>query len=256
MTGACGRVLGIDAGYSAKRATTGFCCMAWDPERIVWRCRNSRTAASEREAALDEVLSISAAPLRAAAVDGPLRPGLIVDASRGRAADSLLSRGVFAKRGKPGHIHAGSGPELHRHATLLALMAKRRDPKMPVGEAFPNLFYGVMCPEAEYPPRPEKARNWTDTLVKIGAVQAGVLALMAGLLPGRVLEAAPPVDDHEEVAAFACAATALGLASGRSVAVGEAREGAILLSPLEFWSEDGWAERALVANRNGLTQAF
>ncbi len=32
----CGRVLGIDVGYSLTRPTTAFCCLSWNRDRIEW----------------------------------------------------------------------------------------------------------------------------------------------------------------------------------------------------------------------------
>ncbi|MBI4307176.1 MAG: hypothetical protein HY678_12735 [Chloroflexi bacterium] len=60
--------------------------------------------------------------------------------------------------------------------------------------------------------------------------------------------------DHDEIAAYVCALTALCALAGRYVAVGDPLLGFIVLPSVEVWGrgEDGrrvpWAEEALAAN--------
>src|SRR2546422_11352339 len=64
---------------------------------------------------------------------------------------------------------------LHAHATRLANFVLRERRVRPAAhvpaiharaivEAFPNLFLGVLCDEADYPRAARRRRKWTDTL--------------------------------------------------------------------------------------------
>src|SRR3989441_6507508 len=168
-----GSVLGIDVGYSARRKTTGFCALSWDARTVRWRCENAGVDERNRHDTLRRVLPEAQRQLLAVAIDGPLRPGLHTT-PRYRCAESLLSRGAFSKRGKPGPTNGGSGRDLHAHATRLAhfvlqecgVEAAAHVPAIharAIVEAFPNLFLGVLCDEADYPAEPHRQRKWTDT---------------------------------------------------------------------------------------------
>src|SRR5438128_9103520 len=114
-----GSVLGIDVGYSARRKTTGFCALSWDARTVRWRCENAGVDERNRHDTLRRVLPAAQRQLLAVAIDGPLLPRLH-STPRYRCAESLLSRGAFGKRGKPGPTNGGSGRDLHAHATRLA----------------------------------------------------------------------------------------------------------------------------------------
>lgn len=252
-----GRVLGIDVGYSLTKRTTAFCCLSWTRDRVDW---SGSTATAEhlcREEALRAVRGQDESGFASLAIDGPLRPGLH-ECYAYRTAECVLSRGAFQKRGKPGQTNAGSGPQLHKHATFLAKMVLRYCPvdaaQMPfsassagVYEAFPNLFLGVLCAEREYPVRPSKGRHWTDCLFPV--VGTRVDKLIQALLPQRRFTSVESTAGHEPVAALTCAVTALAAGAGQCVAVGSPTDGYIVLPPLSFWglSAEGerWAEREL-----------
>lgn len=254
-----GRVLGIDVGYSPTRPTTAFCSLSWTPSAI--NLLQSRATADRlgREQALHTIRGTSGLPFLGLAIDGPLRPGLD-ERLEYRTAECLLSRRLFQKRGKPGQTNAGSGPQLHKHATMLAKLALESCPVsasiMPfsmstlgVYEAFPNLFLGVLCAECEYPNRPRQRRRWTDCLFPLVAGQLD--RLIESLLPGRQFQGVAATIGHEPVAALTCAITALVAAAGEGVAVGSQMDGFIVLPPYAFWgvSANGkkWAERELRA---------
>jgi hypothetical protein len=200
-------------------------------------------------------------PVEAVAIDGPLRPGLAYRAAY-RAPESALSRGPFQRRGKPGPTNGGSGPRLHRAATDLAALTIRHfavsATDLPIRlceaalfEAFPNLFLGVLCDEADYPRHPARRRRWTDALFP--KLTLRLVDLLGAVLPGRRIEGDLGLTDHEKAAAWVCAATALCAARGRFVAVGSAEDGFILLPPGELWGRDlegegAWAARALEAS--------
>jgi hypothetical protein len=270
-----GRVLGVDVGYSARRKTTGFCGLSWDARTVRWTCRNAGLDARDRRQALRRVLEGARGELSAVAIDGPLLPGL-GPTPRYRCAESLLSRGAFRRRGKPGPTNGGRGRELHTHATRLARFVLRESrvraaAHVPaiharaIVEAFPNLFLGVLCDEADYPPEGRPKRKWTDTLYN-WPPEAPVMAkklrgLLASLVPRREIRGDFRITDHEEVASFACALTALCVAANRFVAVGSDGDGYIVLPPDAMWgrgtlSSARWAERELRVNLERVAADF
>jgi hypothetical protein len=198
-----------------------------------------------RSKALQELLDDRPEVL-AVAVDGPLRPNLDVDTSTYRAAESLLSRGQFHRRGKPGPTNAGSGPQLHREATALARFSLKqisvaqachapRIHERAIVEAFPNLFLGVLCDDARYPAKPASKRKWTDSLYPL--VKPKLEGLLRSLLPCRELQSSLDIEDHEGIAGFTCAITALCVAARRFVAVGSPADGFIILPPSNLWGK-------------------
>src|SRR5207247_9099665 len=110
--------------YAARRGATGFCGLTWDRRAVRWPCHNAGLGARDRRDALRRVLPEPAAELAAVAIDGPLLPGLD-PTPRYRCAESLLSRGAFARRGKPAPTNGGSGPALHEPATRPAHLLLR-----------------------------------------------------------------------------------------------------------------------------------
>jgi hypothetical protein len=252
-----GRVLGIDVGYSLKRPSTAFCCLSWTRDGIAWEQSSATAEHIGRKQALLALRGQSKSKFLSAAIDGPLKPDL-QECNAYRTAERVLSRGMFQRRGKPGPTNGGSGPQLHRHATLLAKMVlqhcKVEPAKMPfaasssgVYEAFPNLFLGVLCGECEYPIRPARSRHWTDCLFPL--VSSRLDEFIQFLLPKRSFASVVGIAGHEAVAAFICTVTALAAAAGQCVAVGDPTDGYIVLPPLSFWglSAEGerWAEREL-----------
>jgi transposase-like protein len=53
-------VLGIDAGYSRRRKTTGLCSLWWDESSIEWRCEVAGTDEASRLATLEGLGGIGA----------------------------------------------------------------------------------------------------------------------------------------------------------------------------------------------------
>jgi hypothetical protein len=255
-----GRVLGIDVGYSVARPTTAFCALSWTQDHVDWSGFSATAQFRSRREALLRFHDNDQASFLAVAIDGPLRPNLRQQTAY-RTAELLLSRGAFQKRGKPGPTNAGSGPQLHKHATLLAKMFLRNctveTATMPfsasnvaVYEAFPTLFLGVLCAERDYPIRPAKRRCWTDSLFPL--VASRLDELLHNLLPRRRSRSVAATYGHEPVAALTCALTALAAAAGRSTAVGSPSDGFIVLPPLSLWGKSvqgsRWAERELRSN--------
>jgi hypothetical protein len=256
------KVLGIDVGWSARRATTGLAVLAWDETTVTWHLDRAGIDKGERRRRLAALVERAPGAIQAIAVDGPLRPDL--ECRHGyRGADALLSRGLFARRGKVGATSSRTGYRLHQEACVLGELAlehpparARHQPRIhgrAIVEAFPNLFLGVLCDAcADSPyPVPRKARQWTDALYPALAATGRLDALLGRLLPGRRLDGAwASVTDHDDRAALACALAALAVAVGRFVAVG-AEDGWVILPPREAWGRGDagcWAEATLRAN--------
>ncbi len=226
-------------------------------DRIEWSKSVATGEQNSRHQAVSAIRTHDESPFLTIAIDGPLKPQLR-QCNAYRTAECVLSRGAFQKRGKPGQANAGSGPHLHKHATLLARMVlencKIGTAKMPfaasssaVYEAFPNLFLGVLCAEPDYPVRPSKGRCWTDCLFPLVASQLD--KLIQTLLPQRRFTSVAATSGHEPIAALTCAVTALAAAAGQCVAVGSPTDGYIVLPPLSLWGlsekRERWAQREL-----------
>ena len=258
-----GAVLGIDVGFSPREPTTCFCGLAWGPREILLRFASCRAHRGERRRALLRAIG-PCDRLEAVALDGPLTKGLRL-VPHYRSAEALLSRGVFQKRGKPGATSSPAGQELHRHATRLAglvleceeegafdLSAASHD--MPIHEkavveAFPNQFLAALVAEGEFP---ELKRDASDRFWEISLRKGRLAKLVDRLLPGRTTDRPlEEITDHDERGAFACALTALCIARGRFVGVGDPDDGAIFLPPREAWAmaaeSESWLTRALDA---------
>ena len=185
-----------------------------------------------RRQALDALLGDDRAVL-SAAVDGPLRPGLATGDSQ-RACEAVLSTGPMQKRGKPGSSSGSSGPRLHREATRLAELAlatcdiahcasKLQIRDRSIVEAFPNFFLAMLHDTSTYPASPAKKRKWTDDLFP--RVRSRLLDLIRSLLPGREVTSSLDLHDHEHIASFVCAVTALCFVAGHYAAVGSRDDG-------------------------------
>jgi predicted RNase H-like nuclease len=264
-----GHVLGIDVGYSDRRKTTGFCVLSWDNQMVDWQLENTGTDENSRIQALQNLLPGNPRGVLAVAIDGPLRPKLIVDVLTFRATESLLSRGQFQKRGKPGPTNGGNGRQLHQQATKLAHFALQQTQILPsvhipavheyaVVEAFPNLFLGVLCDETNYP-RPVRKRKWTASLYP--ELKDKLQDLLLSLLPGRKIKGNWHLKDHEGIASLICALTALCVAAQRFVAVGSDSDGYIILPPFDRWGQgsatsEAWAERELRLNIKSVARRF
>ena len=263
-----GAVLGIDVGWSEKKATTGLCLIEWTNWEVSLGCCEARGDEDDRRNKLDRL--IRGRKLLAVGIDGPLNPGLAI-VEKYRAADALLSRGRFQRRGKAGPTNGGSGPKLHSQATQLAKLIintqnvgsatypyKIHDKA--VVEAFPNAFLAVLHPDEGFPCKPKKKRRWTDTLYHPMVQQ--LRQLLEALLPEHRLRSKPEeIQHHEKRASFVCALTALCVAVGRCVAVGNPELGYIVLPPLDHWGASiagngKWARDALRNNYSSVRDRF
>ncbi|MGE0363992.1 MAG: hypothetical protein AB7H93_16010 [Vicinamibacterales bacterium] len=262
-----GRVLGIDVGYSPRKKTNCFCAMEWTQTTVTFAFGSATSDPCERASALASLRLVG--KVHAVAIDGPLTNGLgIVD--HYRAAEALLSRGGLQKRGKPGQTSSPVGRQLHRHATALAHLALESTDVVPathaqpihasaVVEAFPNMYLGALVPEPELPVlhRDASDRYWEILAERTSRLES----LIYRALPGRVLRNdLVTIRDHEHRAGVVCALTALSVAAGAYVAVGDATDGDIVLPAQSEWGpassgRGSWLERELRSNLELVTKA-
>ena len=255
-----GAVFGVDVGFSAKRRSTGLCLLTWDESSVDLHLRRTTADPVRRRTALQELLAWDSPPLTVA-LDGPLTNGLR-RVRRYRVAEALLSHGVFQKRGKPGQTSSPVGLRLHEHATALAELileeeaaggcvlasARHREPIHPLAivEAFPSQFLAALVDESGLPAihRDASDRYW-DCCLAAGHLKR----LIDAWLPGRVVPDLCVFTNHDDRAAIVCALTALAVAHGDAVAVGDAEDGDIILPPRRFWGAGAgdvpWMEGAL-----------
>ncbi len=98
----------------------------------------------------------------------------------------------------------------------------------------------------------------------VPASRGKLRGIVAELLPGHEIAGSFELCDHEHIASFACALTALASAAGWCVAAGSHGDGFIVLPPFEHWGSgfggaDPWAARELrrgVANVTGRKGRF
>ena len=255
-----GTVLGVDVGYSKTQPTTGLCVLAWDATAISLSFARCRCAPAERDGAIDRI--VGGRELCAAAIDGPLTHGLR-RVQHYRAAEALLSQGVLQKRGKPGQTSSPTGRELHHHATDVALSLIAKGIVGPsrhfelihersLVEAFPNMFLAALVDEERLP---ELRRDASDRYWEVVVHHTPRLEeIIAHLLPDRALTSnLRSCIDHEHRAALICALSALAVATGEYVAVGDPFDGDIVLPPQERWGAsspggDAWMTRTLRSN--------
>jgi hypothetical protein len=248
-----GTVAGIDIGFSTTRRSSAICKLWWDIDAIVWSFRRYRATPLEREAAFREVLN--GEKLDAVALDGPVRCGfdLINDY---RVAERNLTKLLQPKIGKPGQSNSPVGRRLNQETNVCAelalkfseISAAKHDQKIherSIVEAFPSSFLGVMLPDPNsvIAVRAKRSDVFYKALVATGKLKA----LLEFLLPDRAIENdLSLVTNHDDRAALTCAITAIGLAAGKFCAVGDPKNGWIILPPVQFI--EPWADKLLSEN--------
>lgn len=255
-----GAVLGIDVGYSPKKPTTCFCLLEWNRSTAKFQFRVTTADTNHRRRAIVDL--VGAKQLCSVALDGPLTQELRT-VSHYRAAEAILSRGVLQKRGKPGPTSSPVGRQLHKHATKLAKLAldttaiassTHWEPihEKRIVEAFPNMFLAALIHERNLPSlaRDASDRYWEMLVEK----SERMLKLLEYLLPGRRLECdLRGCKNHDRRAGIVCGLTALSMAAGHYVAVGDPVDGDIVLPPRSMWGSamqqsGAWLESVLCAN--------
>lgn len=185
----------------------------------------------------------------AAAFDGPIRRGF--DAiDRYRTAERMLTRGLRPLIGKPGQSSSPVGRLLNKHANECVRHVVRHSKLHPARhgvpiddmalvEAFPSSFLGMMIAD---PGRLAARRGDRSDTFYQHLSTAGVLsALLEHCLPGRQLTGSlSGVTNHDDRAALVCAISALCVAVGDFVAVGD-EDGWIILPPRRFIQPAQWS---------------
>lgn len=257
-----GFVLGIDVGFSRHRATTCFCLLSWDEKWVSFECQLASAHNEERKRAL-LCLVQEGTVLQAIAIDGPLVKNLR-NIDHYHAAEAILSRRVFQRRGKPGQTSSPMGQKLHSHATNLAklILEESENGNFKISktkhfqaisdsciiEAFSNQFLGALIPESSLP---ELNRDASDRYWEVAITKGLLENFLQGFLPKRKLRS--PLnnfDDHDHRAGVVCALTALCIAGGNFISVGDPEDGDIILPPASYWGksaedEISWMEKAL-----------
>jgi len=249
-----GMVAGVDIGFSTIRRASAICKLWWGGGKIGWSIKRYRAIASEREAAFREKLD--GEKLDAIALDGPVRCGfdLINDY---RVAERNLTLRLQPKIGKPGQSNSPVGMRLNQETNVCAEMALRfaeislakhdqKIHKCSIVEAFPNSFLGVMLPDPDSIIARRRGRS--DVFYKTLVASGKLNELLEFLLPKHAIGAdLGLVTNHDDRAALVCAITALGLVSDKFCAVGDRKNGWIILPPPQFIAP--WADKLL--NENG-----
>jgi hypothetical protein len=241
-----GSVVGIDVGCSPTRRSGAICRLDWSASGVSWDIARFRAVEPERERVIAQVAG--GGQIIAAAFDGPIRRSFDI-IGRYRTAERMLTRRLRPLIGKPGQSSAPIGKLLNAHANdcvrilvaccdiQIARHAVAIDKKAMV-EAFPSSFLGLMIDD---PPHLAARRgDRSDTFFQHLAATGGIHALLECLLPGRKFTFNPnTVTNHDDRAAFVCALTALCVAAGQFVAVGD-DDGWIILPPRQFIRSQQW----------------
>jgi hypothetical protein len=253
-------LLGIDVGFSKTNATTGvavyergalrsLCCVQSSPE--------DRAAVLRGDCKFDAV-----------AIDGPILPKL-ADFRLRRHCESLLIGRGFHNRCKPGMSHHGFGLDL-RAATrpitdesclLTKTVSKNFGDRqvrfsIPLVEAFPNAFLGVLLDDTDYEEMGHASRGAKFDRIYERAVVTGRTAVLLEQLGWKCPEICSAIKKetsengraaHEKRAALVCLLTAACALAGEAEYVGDTAGGWICLPPKELWAS--LAQQALEARK-------
>jgi hypothetical protein len=242
-----GAVIGIDVGCSPVRRSSAICRLEWTATTLSWEIARFRAAEPEREEAIARLAA--GRHIMAAAFDGPIRRGFEI-IGRYRAAERMLTRRLRPLIGKPGQSSAPVGKLLNHHANeCVRHLVRHADihpaahgvpiDDMALVEAFPSSFLGMMIAD----PTGLAARRGdrSDTFYQHLAATGALGTLMAHCLPGRqLLQDVASVINHDDRAALICALSALCVATGDFVAVGD-DDGWIIMPPRRFIQPAQWA---------------
>ncbi len=249
-------VLGVDVGWSQRRKSTGLAVISFGEGEIELRIRRSTAQLAELSATVEELLQRRCPD--AVAIDGPLGPALHpLPEGRERGCERVLMRGRLRELCSPvDWRNPLRGRPLYEAAMAIArqinelLSAGRRTGTRPrrikIVEAFPDAFMAVMLPLAT---RKDKkgsqvgsrtSRLYKTWLAGSRSAAARLLSLLTSAGATRaLLHQFTQVTNKDEQSAVVCAVTALCVARGRYVTIGERATGEIVLPPLTLWQR--WA---------------
>lgn len=206
-----------------------------------------RAVAPERENAIAEVAA--GRQIVAAAFDGPIRRGFGI-IGQYRTAERMLTRRLRPLIGKPVQSNAPVGRMLNCHANECvrclvthsdvedAQHGVRIDRKALV-EAFPSSLLGMMIKNPTL--LAVRRGNRSDIFFKHLATTGSLRSLIEHCLPGRRLKHdLSNVVNHDDRATVICALSALCVAMGDFVAVGD-DDGWIILPLRRFIQSEQWS---------------
>lgn len=261
-----GSVLGIDVGWSRKRRSSAICRLSWNTQEIEWKICRFSAYDSDRKNAIKH--TVDDHELASVAIDGPLQPGFN-EIGHYRIAERILSRGELSKQiGKPGQSNSPNGRNLNVQANKSARLVKNlccireanyhvRIDKCAIAEAFPTTFLGVML---EDPIVVQGSKERSDRYFVHLANCQHFDRFLEDMLNGRKLMYTPKaIMNHDDRAAFVCALTALCIANEEFVAVGDKKDGWIILPPRRMfadWAWDAICESAERENKEGRLLSF
>lgn len=236
-------LLGIDAGWSKTRASTGLAW--WVDGRLSARTSNDRWPQDLPAVAWDLVV-----------LDAPVLPSLPPE--QVREWEKALSLGLFQKRCKPGFTHVPGtgqkfrcvGAEFVRKIRPLMEPRTRGPSRAPrpieglwVLETFPNAFLGVCLPDSAFQRRPLRRRKKFDWLFEQACDEKVLSSLLAEAgLPQNSVAETEGEGKHDKRAALVCLVAAALVAKERFTAVGEDQGGYVFLPPEGHFQP--WAREA------------
>jgi hypothetical protein len=252
-----GSVLGVDVGFSPTRRSSAVCRLDWNATEIELTIDRFKALEPERSAV---ITSVADRRLIVAAFDGPLRSDLEV-IGRYRLAEELLTRRLRPFIGKPGQASAPVGKKLNDAANICAkiilgldlVSASVHDHAIhakAIVEAFPSSFLGMLIddPKSLSARRGDRSDNFFVHLSGVGLLNG----LIEHHLPSRHLtEPFSAITNHDDRAAVVCALTALAVAAGDYVVVGD-DDGWIVLPPRSFIRPWAWKLLQQNAQQGGL----
>lgn len=242
-----GAVIGIDVGCSPARRSSAICRLEWSATTISWEIARFRAAEPERENAIATLAA--GRPILAAAFDGPIRRGFEI-IGRYRTAERMLTRRLRPLIGKPGQSSAPVGRLLNHHANeCVRHLVQYADlhaaghgiaiDDRAIVEAFPSSFLGLMIADPVH--LAARRGDRSDTFFQYLVTQGVLSALIAHCLPDRQLvRDLASVVNHDDRAALICALSALCVAAGDFVAVGD-DDGWIILPPRQLIQAEQWS---------------
>ncbi len=242
-----GSVIGIDVGYSPTRRSSAICRLDWSASTISWEIMRFRALEPERENAIAHIAD--GRRIAAAAFDGPIRRGFDI-VGRYRTAERMLTRRLRPLIGKPGQSSAPVGRLLNSHANDCVRHLVSHSHVQPARhgvpidanalvEAFPSSFLGMMIKEPALllARRGDRSDTFFQHLIATGKLNS----LFEHCIPRRQLaHDLRSVINHDDRAAIVCALSALCVAVGDFVAVGD-NDGWIILPPRRFIQSEQWS---------------
>ena len=255
-----GSVAGIDVGWSRHNNTTAVCRLSWTESKMDCCFQRCTAKDSDRKETIDSVLGTR--QLLAVAIDGPLRP-CFAEVKNYRTAERLLSRGDLYKRirgaassrspmGKNLNVEANRWVRSLKEHACVREVGQSNPIRLDTGaffETFPNSFLGVMIKRPdEVAMRGKRSDRYFRHLAHDRGFDS-FLQLIGG--HSQWIRQPTQIRNHEDRAAFVCALSALCIAAGSYVAVGDTEDGWIALPPQKMFAD--WAWNALQNNvsRNG-----